>query len=950
MNPSLAVQTLPLVAWLLALAELVSALWLLALNALHTLNRHVSALVLLLATNTFALGQLVQAADVTQAAVPTYLLAATSAVVQPFLVLVTVVLLKPDWLSPRGQAGWHRARRWLWGLAYLVALAPALLTATDVLLNRHLWYTGLNATAYSGGYVPITDFTAGSISLPVRVSAIYVAPAIALILMLYVALRDRKATGRARWVAWLLVITQIGVAVLQFGSGRHIPQALSILVANALLAAVFTFAGHQRVRPGISIRKGRLQPRLIALILVISLPVLVAAITFGLDMAQDMAVTYAQEGLQAMGDSMINGASTWLAANERGLERLVSLPGIISMDPALQEPILEAAAAAQPQLYLISTTDLNGVNLARSDGADPQDYSDLTWFQRVKDGAPVAFQTVVDQTRGEPALVISVPIKEPHDEIVGVAMWATTLAELTQLVNVDGLGETGLAYIVNSDNTMIAHPDPEVANSDVLVDLSESPPIAALRAGNAGSLSFTEHGRRWQAYVGETENGWGVVVQQPEAVLSAGLAQLRRAAATLMVSGAIALVALTWLAVGQALRPIQSLAEAASSISAGDLTRLVPIESGDEIGTLARAVNNMTDQLRGLITDLEEHVSARTVELERGTRYLETAARVARESTAVLEPRQLLERVAILISEQLGFYHTGIFLLDDSREWAVLQATSSEGGRRMLAEGHQLRVGSVGIVGHVTAHGEARVARDIGEDAVSFDNSDLPETRSELALPLQVRDEVIGALDMQSTEAAAFTDQDMEVLQILADQVALAISNARLLHQTQTALEAKRRAHGELRREAWEHRFQMDTGLTYFCDEHGVRLVEGPVRKTAAAGLPELTVPVSLGDQTLGSIQVHRDDADQWTPEEISLLRTLADQLGLALENARLFDDSQRGAARERLISEATSRLRGSLDIDTVLQAAVREIGDAFGLAEVQIRIKGTSGRDKVSI
>jgi GAF domain-containing protein/HAMP domain-containing protein len=503
---------------------------------------------------------------------------------------------------------------------------------------------------------------------------------------------------------------------------------------------------------------------------------------------------------------------------------------------------------------------------------------------------------------------------------------------------------------VDSDNTVIAHPGPDVTNSDVLVDLSESPPVAALRAGNPGSLSFADHGRPWQAYVGETDNGWGVVVQQPEAVLSPGLIRLRRVAATLIVSGAIALVALTWLAVRQALRPIDSLAEAVSSISAGDLTRALPIESDDEIGVVARSVNNMTDQLRGLITDLEDHVSTRTVELERRTRYLEAAARVARESAAVLEPQPLLERVAALISDQFGFHHTGIFLLDESREWAVLQATSSEGGRRMLASGHQLRVGRVGIVGHVTAHDEARVAHDIGEDAVFFDNPDLPESRSELALPLRVRGEVIGALDVQSTEAAAFTDQDIEVLQILADQVALAVSNARLFHQTQTALEAERRAYGELRREAWQHRFQMETGLTYFCDEHGVRLVEGPVGKSAAAGLPELIVPVSLGDQTLGSIQVHRDHADQWTSEEIALLRTLADQLGLALENARLFDDSQRRAAREQLISEATSRLRGSLDIDTVLQTAVREIGDALGLAEVQIRIKGISGRDKVSL
>ena len=210
--------------------------------------------------------------------------------------------------------------------------------------------------------------------------------------------------------------------------------------------------------------------------------------------------------------------------------------------------------------------------------------------------------------------------------------------------------------------------------------------------------------------------------------------------------------------------------------------------------------------------------------------------------------------------------------------------------------------------------------------------------------------EVIGALDVQSREAGAFSSQDVEVLQILADQVALAVSNARLFHQTQSALEAERRAYGELRREAWQHRFRAQAGLDYFCDERGVRQVEDHDSGPVTAGLPELTVPVSLGDQTLGSIQVHRDYADQWTSEEIALLRTLADQLGLALENARLFGDSQRRAAREQLIGEATSRLRGSLDIDTVLKTAVREIGDTLGLAEVEVRLRGRSGRERVTL
>jgi GAF domain-containing protein/HAMP domain-containing protein len=943
-------QILPLVAWFLALAEFITALYLLALNVRHTANRHVSVLCLLLAVNSFAVGQLAKAAAVADATTPAYLLAATSATVQPWLILVTVAVLRPGWLSPPGEAKRSRARRCLWLVAYFAAFLPVLLTAADAALHRRLWYTGLDAAAYSGGYVPPIEFVSGSISLPVRVASTYIAPAIAAIPMLYVALGDRKATGRARRMAWLLLVTQIAGTAFQFGQRHRVPGGLGTLTANALFAAVYTFAGSQQMIAGKPFRRGRLQLRLAALTLAISVPLLVATLAFGTDVAREMTDTYAQELLRTTNQSVKTSVTTWLATSRRGLERLVTLPGITSMDPALQEPILEAAAAAQPYLYLISTTDLNGISLARSDGAGPQDYGDCRWFQEVKQGAPIAIQSLVDSSWGKPALVISVPIRDPDSQIIGVGMLAITLGELTQLVDLARFGETGSAYVVDVDNSTITHPDPAISDSEELVDLSDSPPVAALRAGNPGLVSFTEDQRRWLAFVDEADHGWGVVVQQQESELYGGLTRFRRIAAALMVSGALALCVLTWFTVRRALLPIHSLTEAVSSISAGDLTRTLPIESEDEIGALARSFNNMSGQLRDLVTRLEEHVYTRTIELERRTRYLEATAQVARESTSVLEPRELLGRVAILIGERFGFYHTGIFLLDESREWAVLQATSSEGGRRMLAKGHRIGVGGVGIVGHVTAQGEPRVADDTGEDAAFFENPDLPQTRSELALPLRARGEVIGALDVQSTEAAAFTDQDVEVLQILADQVAMAVSNARLFQQTQTALEDERRVYGELRREAWQHEFQTQTKLNYFCDERGVRLADGPDSKPVATGLPELTLPVSLGDQILGSIQVHKDQADEWTAEEIALLGTLADQLGLALENARLFGDSQRRAAREQLISQAASRLRGSLDIDTVLQTAVREIGEALGLAEVQVRLRGDSQREGVPL
>ncbi len=179
-------------------------------------------------------------------------------------------------------------------------------------------------------------------------------------------------------------------------------------------------------------------------------------------------------------------------------------------------------------------------------------------------------------------------------------------------------------------------------------------------------------------------------------------------------------------------------------------------------------------------------------EAQRRAAQLAAAAEVARDATSILDVEQLLNETVHLISEQFGFYHAGVFLLDEAGEYAVLQAASSEGGQRMLARGHKLRVGKVGIVGKVAATGEPHIALDVGKDAVHFANPDLPDTHSEMGLPLRVRGRVIGVLDVQSTRVAAFTEDDVAVLQTLADQLAAAIANARLFRAVRE--EASRRA------------------------------------------------------------------------------------------------------------------------------------------------------------
>jgi GAF domain-containing protein len=359
-------------------------------------------------------------------------------------------------------------------------------------------------------------------------------------------------------------------------------------------------------------------------------------------------------------------------------------------------------------------------------------------------------------------------------------------------------------------------------------------------------------------------------------------------------------------------------------------------------------------ELKAQSDQLEELVQARTRDLVRRTNYLGATTAVARESAVLSDPQQLLSRVVDVISKQFGFYHTGLFLVDSAGEWAELSAASGEGGRRMLARGHRLRLGvgdaGQGIVGHVAARGESRVALDTGADAVFFDNPDLPETRSEAALPLQVRGEIIGVLDVQSTQAGAFSEEDVQVLQSLADQVAVAINSARLFQQVQGGLEAERRAYGEVSREAWGALLRARPDLGFFYKgKRGVFSV-GDVEQSKEAlrtrkmpgedDATRQTIPIKVRGHVIGVIDAHKpDDAGEWMPEEITLLETLTDQLGMALESARLYQDTQRRAAREQLLGEVTARVRETLDMETVLKTAVQEVRQALGLPEVVIRL-----------
>jgi GAF domain-containing protein/HAMP domain-containing protein len=558
------------------------------------------------------------------------------------------------------------------------------------------------------------------------------------------------------------------------------------------------------------------------------------------------------------------------------------------------------------------------------------------------------------------SVVVARPILGRQDRVIGVLAGRASLEELNEtMLERAGLGETGETYLVGTNHMMLTESrfmdeEIEVRTDPVNTVLEAHTDVAGMYEGYRKVPVIGVY--HWLpdlqvALVAEQDQSeaFGAIYATLAINVSAGLAAVALAVtASLLITGSIA-------------NRLTDLAETATSIAGGDLELGAEVKRDDEIGAVAHAFNSMTAQLREFIGTLEQRVADRT-------RSLEAAADVAHATTLLLDPDELLRQTVEVALERFGLYYVGLFLVDEEQQFAVLRAGTGAAGQRMLAQGHKLEVGGESMIGQCVETGRARIALDVGAEAVRFDNPHLPKTRSEMALPLRSRGNVIGAMTAQSVEEAAFDETDIAVMQTMADQVAVAIDNARLFAKTQAALEAERRAYGELSREAWRRLVRTRPDLGFLSDESGVAsaediwrpemeraLREGNVVQDeapsstdvdgdGAGGRQALAVPIKVRGQVIGVLDTYKPgDAGKWTSEEIELLETLADQLGIAMESARLYRDAQSRATRERMAREIVDKMRRSTEVEEIVQAAVDELFGALGTSRAFVRLGAVS-------
>ncbi len=649
---------------------------------------------------------------------------------------------------------------------------------------------------------------------------------------------------------------------------------------------------------------------------------------------------------------------------EEAEREILAATDLLASRPGLIDAVMSRDAATIRTSVLIGAAplDLDGINVVNSDGVSIVTTGEET-LQTAQQGSLISLGLLGIETTGaiagetEPALWLAAvtPLRDTSGSIVGALL-------TTRRIDDDFLDKINFArqdvhLVLIAGGRIVAQdlPTSEWADDFSATLLDETIVEQTLRGQTAVADDFLRN----------VDNVPHVLAYAPLTVRDETIATLgiltdlgilldfenQMATNTPLVFGVVILITIVLVSAivhWSVAVPLNKLRSAAEQIASGDYAQRAEVVSTDEIGTLASAFNSMADQLQHTMQGLEQRTSA----MQRHTVHLQTSAEVSRAAASILDADQLIQQVVQLIQEQFGLYYVGLFLVDQSGQWAVLQSGTGKSGRAMLERGYRLQIGS-GMIGWSIVNAEARIAMDVDQDAVRIASTKLPLTRSEAALPLRSRGRVLGALTVQSDQPSAFDQETIAVWQAMADQVALALDNARLLAETQQALDTARRAYGKVAQQTWAETLRTRADWGYIYARQSITPVKGDWRpemllaaKTGKsvqgndADKLTLSLPLKVRDQVIGAIDFQKDEnGETWTADDVSLLETLTEQLGVALESARLYQDTQHRAAREQLTREITDEMRRKVDVEAVLRAAVTNLGQALRAPRTYVRL-----------
>jgi GAF domain-containing protein/HAMP domain-containing protein len=693
---------------------------------------------------------------------------------------------------------------------------------------------------------------------------------------------------------------------------------------------------------------------------------------------------------------------------EIDLEIVTQVQGLMGLEREQQRNILSELQSYQDAFAELALLDAQGQEVARV--SDEEIITPDTLGNRAGDREftiPVVSGQIYyglvrfDEESNEPQMTISMPLLNVHTgEVDGVLVAKTRFKPVWDLIATVKKHKGENIYIVDGWGQIVAHQNPSEVLKGTYVGLPEQDGTRESLDGSLVVQASDQIQLEPQAFHVIAERTWSEVILRP-----AFLSLLTTLGFLVLVSIIAFFVA--FMTIRRTVLPIERLATIARSISVGDFSQRVEVIRRDEVGELAESFNSMTAQLGDLIGSLEQRVAERTAdleqtsqalaergqelestlsdlqqrsaELEEATRRqaeinqelreatrqghmrairLQASAEVSRAVSQVHDMNELLPQVTHLIGRSFGYYHVGVFLLAPNERIAVLRAANSAGGKKLLSQGYRLEISTQDTVCRAISSGESSIIQDTSEAAVYFETPELPDTRSEIALPLRVGDRTIGALDVQSTEPDAFEQEDIAALTTLAAQVTIAIENARLIRQAREALEEAETVYQQVLMGQWQSQVKkqrLSHGeyrqvLAPLLDETPLIAGEQALEKgkvvvvnsdeTATSGTSQLAAPIQLRGQTIGVLDLQEMEGERhWTQDDITLVQEIADQVGQALEKARLFDESRRRAQREQATRQITDRIRGRTEVDAMLQTAIRELAQTLGAPRVFVRL-----------
>lgn len=564
---------------------------------------------------------------------------------------------------------------------------------------------------------------------------------------------------------------------------------------------------------------------------------------------------------------------------------------------------------------------------------------------------------------GGPAIHFSAPVRDGTGAIIGVLRLRYSASILQHLMfqNNDLVGRESYAFLLDENYIRLAHGSDPGLNFKGIVPLEEGR-LAELQAAKRlpsplpknlftdspdllqglsrvdtaapyftaeGRVSTEDDGGDQIAVVRLKTRPWILAFAQPQEVFLAPL-QAQSRLTILLTVAVVFMVSLVATGLGRYLAgSIVRLTETARRIAAGDLTARASVEAEDETGQLARAFNFMTNRLQELIGSLEDQVRERTQELS-------LSMEVGQRAATMRNLSELLPTITEFIRERFNLYYTQIYFVDDIGENLILRAGTGEVGQALLARRHSLPIGGHSIGGQVAYTGQPIVVPDTAQSDIHQPNDLLPETRSELAVPLLVEGRVVGVLDMQANRANTFTADNLTVFEAMGTQLASSIDSARQWTLAQQAQQKAEEAVKRLTHEGWADWLAARPGrkVGFAYDLSTVTPLEaGPEPDEYTT----VSAEVLVQQEPIGRLAVEIPPDRSYTKEEQALLATVAQQLGQKAETLRLVEITQQRAAREQIVRRITDKVRASRTIDAALKTAAEELARALGRARTVI-------------